>query len=135
MYEPFRGAPDICPGIAVCGYLMPVTTKENPRSRPAVWTIPSSQLAWATKHVDVKHTACLEDSEKCYAVITFRKGTAARDQFTLFGGRERYNSKFRSALTVFVLLESPDLCARRLYRSYDRVPVTNDMWYVLKLSN
>ena len=133
MCGPFRGAPDICPGIAVCGYLMPVTTKENPRSRPAVWTIPSSQLAWATKHVDVKHTACLEDSKKCYAVITFRKDTAAREQFTLFGGRQRHNSKFRSALTFFRALLQ--LSARRLYCSYDRVPVTDDMWYVLKLSN
>ena len=112
MYAPFRGAPDICPGIANCGYLTPVTTKKNPRSMVAVWATPSSQLTWATNHVDTNHADDLTDSSEYYAIIKFEKGTVARKQFTLFGGRARFHSNFRSALT-FCLCLSVFICKPR----------------------
>ena len=102
LYEPFRGAPDICPGIANCGYLTPVTTKKNPRSIVAVWAIPSSQLAWATRHVDKNHADDFTDSFEYYATINIKKGTDAREHFRLLGGRERYHSNFRSGLTFLL---------------------------------
>ena len=116
MYEPFRGAPRICPGIAVCGYLAHVTTKTTPRNMVAVWATPSNQLAWATNHVDTKHADDLDDSFEYYAIIKFEKGTAAREQFKLIGGKGRCHSEFPvSTHDVFVLLGNPDLCARKLH--------------------
>ena len=85
----------------------------------AVWAIPTSQLAWATRHVDKNHDNDFTDSFAYYAIINIKKGTAAREQFRLVGGRECYHLNFRSVLTfapVFLLLlESPNLCARKLY--------------------
>ena len=64
-------------------------TKKIPRSMVADWAIPSSQLVWATRHVDKNHDDDFTDSFEHYAIINIDKGTAAREQFRLMGGPER----------------------------------------------
>ena len=92
----------------------------------------SSQLAWATRHVDKNHDDDFTDSFEYYAIINIKKGIAAREQFKLFGGSE--HSNFRLALT-FLLCSSHLTCVPRLYYIYERVEVTSGMRPAIGLTN